>query len=249
MKQRSSNIIYCLLCVLASLVFSQSASAQLFHNRISKAMEKAQEDALTKPVPYHPVSGYMQYEVDNGDTVYLDYVPPVWVFPKHSNRSDERAWRKFYKYVYNFARVYPYALIARKLVGQADSTIAVNQYTKFQKQKYVNAMQKELFGAFEKPLRHMTISQGQILMRLVYREVGKSPYSIIKDYKNGIAATFWQGIAKLFSQDLKAEYDPQGRDKVLEDLVQKWDSGKFDQFYYGIFFEYPSHEEVPEKYR
>ena len=109
-------------------------------------------------------------------------------------------------------------------------------------------MQKDLVNAFEDPMRHMTITQGQLLMKLIDREVGKSSYFIIKDYKSGIAAGFWQGIAKIFGSDLKKHYDPDGEDRQVEELVHKWDNGEFQALYFSIFGEYPKRIEIPSKY-
>ena len=72
----------------------------------------------------------------------------------------------------------------------------------------------------------MTISQGRLLIKLVDREIGKSSYSIIKDYKSGVSAGFWQGVAKIFGQNLKSSYDPNGEDRMTEYLVEKWQRGR-----------------------
>ena len=98
-------------------------------------------------------------------------------------------------------------------------------------------------------MRNLTVSQGALLMRLIDREVGKSSFNIIKDYKNGMAAGFWQGIAKLFGTDLKKPYDPEGEDKPTEELVQKWESGEFEGLYFSLFWQYPPTVEIPSKYR
>ena len=139
--------------------------------------------------------------------------------------------------------------MARSIVSEVDSTIAAEGLKRGKKEKYIDKMQKELFDVFEKPLRNLTISQGAMLMKLIDREVGKSSYLIIKDYKSGMAAGFWQGIAKLFGSDLKKPYDPEGEDAPIEDLVKIWENGDFDGLYYSLFWEYPPKTEIPSKYR
>ena len=187
-----------------------------------------------------PVTGTpMYYEVTpQGDTVFLDTLDPVWIFPK-GRRMKSGDWRQYYKTVYNFNKVYPYALVGRKMMAQVDSTIAADVRKKSERSRYVNDVEKELFRLFEKDIRNMTISQGLVLMRLVDRECGMSAYSIIKTYENGFAANFWQLVARLFSQDLKTRYDPKGQDARLEELCKIWDSGQWDQFYWSIFMERP----------
>ena len=187
----------------------------------------------------------LQYEIIGGDTVYMDVLNPSRISLYGHRRGKD--WRKYYRLVWNFSKTYPYALVARKLIHDTDSTFAKDELGRRQREKYVNAVQKELFNAFEDPMRHMTVTQGQLLMKLIDREVGKSSYFIIKDYKSGLAAGFWQGIAKIFGNDLKSRYDPKGEDKVTEYLVEKWQRGEFDALYYSIFWEMPKHPEVSSK--
>lgn len=191
---------------------------------------------------------YLQYIIENGDTIYIDNLPAARVYQKLP-RQKGREWRKYYRLVHNFSKVYPYALVARHLVEQADSTIAAEGLKRGKRDKYINSVQKELFEAFEQPMRNLTVSQGALLMKLIDREVGKSSYNIIRDYKNGMAAGFWQGIAKIFGSDLKKPYDPDGEDEATEELVQKWESGEFEGLYYSLFWQYPPEIEIPSKYR
>ena len=84
-----------------------------------------------------------------------------------------------------------------------------------------------------------TFAQG-IARGLGVEETVDSPtFTIIKEYESGFAANFWQIVAKLFSQDLKTRYDPKGKDAKIEELVQVWDAGQWDQFYYSVFWEAP----------
>ena len=189
----------------------------------------------------------LNYIVDGKDTIYIDNITASKVYSRLPKQKG-REWRKYYRLVHNFSKSYPYALVARKLVQEADSTIAADNLKWAKRDKYVNKVQKELFDVFEGQMRNLTVSQGALLMKLVDREVGKSSYDIIKDYKNGIAAGFWQGIAKIFGTDLKKPYDPEGEDKLTEELVKIWDAGDFQAFYFAIFWQDPPVMPIPEKY-
>lgn len=191
---------------------------------------------------------YLQYVIADGDTVYFDNIRAARVYEKLP-RQKGREWRKYYRLVHNFSKVYPYALVARSLVQEVDSTIAADNLKRIKRDRYINEVQKELFEVFETPLKNLTISQGALLMRLIDREVGKSSYNIIKDYKNGIAAGFWQGVARIFGTDLKRPYDPDGEDEPIEDLVQKWENGEFEGLYYSLFWKFPPETDIPSKYR
>ena len=184
--------------------------------------------------------GYpMYYEVHDGDTTFFDSIDPIWVFPRGRGFKKNGDWRKEYRLVYNFNKIYPYALVVRSLMAQVDSTIAADATKRSQRTQYIKQVEKELLAIFTNDIKHMTTSQGVLLMRLVDRECGMSAFDIIKEYENGFAANFWQLIAKLFAQDLKSRYDRNGKDAKIEELVKVWDSGQWDQFYFSVFWESP----------
>lgn len=189
----------------------------------------------------------MGYIVEGGDTVFVDEIRPSKVYSRLPKQKGKE-WRKYYRLVHNFSKAYPYALVAKKLVIEADSTIAADNLKGAKREKYINQVQKELFDVFEGQMRSLTVSQGALIMKLIDREVGKSSYNIIKGYKSGITAGFWQGIAKIFGSDLKKPYDPEGEDALTEELVKIWEAGDFDVFYFSIFWKEPPQMPIPEKY-
>ena len=238
--------------VLISILLAATvlpAAAQ--KNHVEKAMKeaRAKQEAMARRIIFDEDSkgnsGYLTYRVMDGDTVYFDTINPVWIF----GRKQPKDWRQYYKLVYNFARVYPYAEASGRLQQIVDSTIAVNNYGRMKKDRYMNEVQSMLFKDFEGALHKMTISQGAVLLKLIDRETGQSSYSIIREYKNGIAAGFWQGIAKFFDNDLKSKYDPEGADKDLEQLVIAWQEGNFPALYRSIFWEDPPEVKVPDFYK
>jgi len=210
---------------------------------------------MASSIPLSAQDGYkelngqlMAYIVEGTDTVYLSPLAASHIYEK-KKRKKGREWRKYYRLVYNFAKVYPYALVAKELVWEVDSTIQNDKLKYIRKDKYVGVITNGLFKTFEKPLRNLTINQGQLLMKLIDRECGITSYTIIRDFKNKYAAGFWQGIAKLFGNDLKKPYDPQGDDAATEELVRQWEEGKFEQTYFEIFWEYPPIVDIPDKYK
>ena len=196
---------------------------------------------------YSPFDHLMEYGVENGDTVFYDSIKPSRVFAKLP-RQKGAEWRKYYKLVHNFSKAYPYALAARKMVHDTDSIIAAGHLTGLKRDHYINQLQKELFEVFEGQMRNLTVTQGMLIMKLIDRETGKTSYSIIKEYKSGITAGFWQGVAKLFGSDMKKPYDPEGEDIQVEELVKIWAAGDFPALYYSLFWKEPPVVKIPEKY-
>ena len=190
----------------------------------------------------------LHYVVVDGDTVFVDTIQPAWVFPRGS-RYNSSEWRKYARLVYNFNKVYPYALMAGKILDKVDADIEDQHLKRGKKDRYINSVQHDLLKEFEPVIRKMTISQGQLMVRLLDRELGMTGYTLIRDYKSRFAAGFWQGLAKLFKQDLKSRYDPDGIDKQTEELVQIWQRGDWDNFYFSIFFEPPKKTVIPGQWQ
>lgn len=224
--------------------------AQLFKKKKVKTEAKKNitpEQIITKPQEQQS-QGLMEFIVEGNDTIYIDEIRAAKVFARIPKMKG-REWRQYYRLVHNFSKAYPYALVAEKLVNEADSTIAADKLKGVKREKYINTVQKELFSVFESQMRSLTVSQGALIMKLIDREVGKSSYSIIKGYKSGITAGFWQGIAKVFGSDLKKPYDPEGEDEAVEELVILWERGDFPAFYWSLFWKDPPEMPIPEKYR
>ena len=239
-----------IISLVAALVLVTGAAhdghAQKWRTNKSKKNQETVSVQEVRPDP-EKRKEFLPFFVEGEDTVYYDTLEASKIYSRLPKQKG-REWRKYYRLVHNFSKAYPYALVARKLVHEADSTIAADKLKGAKRDKYVNQVQEELFDVFEGQMRKLTVSQGALIMKLVDREVGKSSYNIIKGYKSGIAAGFWQGIAKIFGSDLKKPYDPEGEDALTEELVMMWESGDFDIFYFSLFWQDPPKMPLPEKY-
>lgn len=254
-RHRNITTLLTMMVLLLCGAWLHEADAQNKRRKSSvvRAMEEAKAKSSSKteknaPRPsYGQKEEFLEYIIEGNDTIYIDEIEASRAFarlPKQKGKD----WRKYYRLVYNFSKAYPYALVAKKLVAEADSTIAADRLKGARREKYVNDVQKELFKVFEGQMRNLTVSQGALIMKLIDREVGKSSYNIIKGYKSGMAAGFWQGIAKMFGSDLKKPYDPEGEDMNTEELVKIWEAGDFPAFYRSLFWEDPPQMPIPEKY-
>lgn len=174
-------------------------------------------------------------QLQETDTIDVQILPPAFITGKRKGKQ----WRRYYRLVHNFSKVYPYALLAKEKLIEADSTINFDKMNRRQRERYISKFQKELFSIFEKPLRNLTITQGKLLLRLIDREIGVTSYNIIMNYKGKVAAGFWQGVAKLFGSDMKRPYDRNGEDKETEELVNIYQRGEFRLLYKSIFGKNP----------
>lgn len=234
------------LCIAVLFLLGETAVPCHAQRQVRQALRRLERQEAGQAAPL-PAPELLPYRVEDGDTVYFDTIEPARKWAVRSRTKKE--WKQYYRLIYNFPRAYPYAQAAARLSAVADSTIAARRMGRLQRQRYIDGLQDQVIKDFEGVLRKMTYAQGSLLVRLIDREVQKTSYNIIKDYKGGITAGFWQGVARMFEGDLKARYDPEGIDRETEELVQMWEEGTFDDLYRFIFLEEPPHVTVPETYR
>lgn len=162
------------------------------------------------------------------DTLYMSVLVPT-VEIKRSRKRDKKFDRKYKRIEKKVIKVYPYAKAAGELMRSYDAELSKITNEKDQK-KFIKLAEEELKRQFEGDLRDMTISEGVILIKLIDRETGDSSYELIQELKGGFSAFMWQGVARLFSHNLKDEYDPYDDmdDEVIEYVIDKIEFGFLD---------------------
>jgi hypothetical protein len=163
-------------------------------------------------------------EINGLDTNYVVMMSPLVIFPERKFKN-KREKRRYNRMVRNVIKVYPYSQIIKQIFIETE--LALRQMdNERERKKYIKRKEEQLKQQFEKDIRKMTYTQGRILIRLVDRETGRTSYEIIKHFKGGLSAFFWQSIAKIFSTDLKYEYDKEGEEEWIEEIVAKIENGQ-----------------------
>ena len=146
----------------------------------------------------------------------------VYAEPRFEKKKD---FRKYQRLVYNLKKTYPYAVLVRKRLHEVNEAMKSLE-TEKERKEYMKKVEKDVFAEYEGDMRNMTITQGRLLIKLIDRETQNTSYVLIKDYRGKLAAAFWQGIARIFGTNLKAEYDPEGEDALIESIIQEIDAGR-----------------------
>jgi len=155
--------------------------------------------------------------VEGEDTLINVEVKEIFVFPerKFKNRRQER---HYWKYVAKVKKVYPLAVEARILLEKYEPEYYALE-SKRERRKLMKKIEKELLAEHKEKLKKWSISDGRILLKLINRETDRTAYTLIKDFRGDVSAVFWQGIARLFKNNLKDDYQPEDEDKILEEIV------------------------------
>lgn len=118
---------------------------------------------------------------------------------------------------YNVMKVMPYALFAKRRYEQLEREVA-STVDKKERKKFVKQCDKEIKDMFNREIKELTITQGQILTKLIDRELGRTTYDIVKETKGGVTAFLYQSVARVVGHNLKSTYDPQ-QDRDIESII------------------------------
>jgi hypothetical protein len=119
-------------------------------------------------------------------------------------------------------KVYPYAKMAAERLESLNERIASIKKKSDQK-KYAKIIQSYIEDEFAEELKKLTRTEGQILVKLIYRQTGETTYDLIKRLRSGWRAFWFNSTANLFDISLKEVYDPENvkEDYLIEDILQR----------------------------
>jgi hypothetical protein len=177
------------------------------------------QDSISQ-IPEH-----IQYSIgDNGDTLFFVTMHEVYIFPEN-NTMTHREQKRYNKLIFNVKKVYPYA----KLAGSEYKVVSedlLKLKTDKERRIYIKQLEDRLMSDYEEDLKKLTITQGRILLKLIDREIGETSYDVLRDLKGSVSAVFWQTLARIFGNNLKSEFDPDGEDKLLNDIMIQIENGQ-----------------------
>ncbi|HWK07209.1 MAG TPA: DUF4294 domain-containing protein [Puia sp.] len=177
-------------------------------------------EPMLPPVQYGPYDTILvPAKVYNGELLSAHTMEWTWVtkpMPPGMRKKYEE-WTRLRNAVYV---TYPYARKAGIILNEMNAKLALLT-SEEERKAYIKSREKDLKKEFTTPLENMSIYQGRVLMKLINRQTGNNCYDIIKEYKGGFTARFYQTVAFFFSSNLKQPYDPKGDDQVIETIVQE----------------------------
>ena len=144
--------------------------------------------------------------------------------------NDKKSKKRYYRLERDVRKVYPYAKKTSELLVEYSSIIdSLEQYSGiiryYKKRKIFSKIENELISEYGHSLKKLKRRQGRILIRLVDRETGRTSYDIIKDFRNGFSAGFWQLTARIFGHDLRSVYNEnKGEDVFIEYIIKRIES-------------------------
>lgn len=139
--------------------------------------------------------------------------------------KNEKQRQAYNKLVYNVKKVLPIAKEVNAAVIETYEYLETlpNKKAREAHMKYV---EKSLKAEYTPRMKKLTLAQGKLLIKLIYRETNSSSYELVQAFLGSTRAVFYQTFAWMFGASLKKEYDPKGKDKLTERVVRLVEAGQ-----------------------
>jgi len=195
------KIFIIILCLLISAILTTSVlTAQ---NRQTKA--------------------YYTVEIKQNDTIITVFLPDVVIFPPLVFKG-EKERIEYTKLVRDVKKTLPYAKEVSQNIIESYEMMQTFKTDK-ERQKFLEEVQKFIMDKYKPKMKKLTRNQGKILVKLIDRECNVSSYDIVKSLIGSLKAGFYNTFAKLFGNNLKTRYDPEGEDKMIERIATLIEQG------------------------
>ena len=182
-----------------------------------------------------------QATIIDQDTVPWIFLNEVMVLDKPTF-SDAEARLNYLRLKRRVIKVYPYAKGLGERLDSLNMRLATEK-NYFKRKRMVKRYQKYLSDRFEPELHKLTVSEGQILCKLVYRETHLTVFDLVREYRSWVQAVGWSLTASWWDISIKKAYEPA---KVEEDawiekiLQQAFANGQLEP---RTYFYYPPTED------
>lgn len=153
----------------------------------------------------------------DGEEMLWAIIPEVRINYRRtfSSKDDEARYRRL---KHNVLKVLPYAHFAQQRYEQLHRDLAMTG-NKREQRRLVRTCEKEIKDMFNREVKNLSVSQGQILIKLIDRQTGQSSYEVVRELRGGVTAFFYQSVAKIFGHNLKSNFDPE-EDREIENILR-----------------------------
>lgn len=180
--------------------------------------------SLVAQLPEQPLDSTQQEMIIlEGDSIFRTSIEldEVYIFGKLRFDSYEDKLR-YYILRRKTLKVYPYAKLASERLLELNSRLGQIESNRKRKQ-YTKIVQRYIEEEFSAELKKLTRTEGQILVKLIYRQTGVTAFDLVRELRSGWRAFWYQTTARMFDISIKEEFHPESihEDYLIEDILQR----------------------------
>ena len=162
--------------------------------------------------------------VVDGDTIQYMELQNVYVYPPPTFKS-KRQQQAYNRLVRNVKKTLPIAKEVRQMLIETAEYIETLP-TKKERDAHLKRVEQSIVAAYKPRMKQLTFTQGKLLIRLIDRELGSTAFEAIQAFVGPVRAGMWQAFAWMFGASLKKSYDPDGDDKLTEQVILMVEAGQ-----------------------
>jgi len=209
-------MIKVLIPVFLFLFFAQfTLNAQNNRIKLEKQRETAKVDTSFNGFNFPSHDSILHFNL-----LEIEIISPY----KFKNKRQEK---KYTQLETDVLKTYPLALIVSSELKLVNSELDSIYTDKARRKTYIKWYQDYVYKTYIDSLKSLNTQQGRLLLKLIHRETGKTPYELIKSYRGGLNAIFWQSAAFMFGANLKSDYNPED-EAMIEHIIRRYKAGEFN---------------------
>ncbi|MFC7358625.1 DUF4294 domain-containing protein [Jejudonia soesokkakensis] len=163
------------------------------------------------------------YYIIEGDTIpkeFIDLEEVVLLNKLNFNSKEDR--RRYLILRRKTRKVYPYAKLASERLTTMTERLSEIE-SKRDRKRYTKRIQKYIEEEFSEKLKNLTRTEGQILVKLIHRQTGRTAFDLVKELRTGWRAFWYNTTANMFDISIKEVYDPftTKEDYLIEDILER----------------------------
>lgn len=162
--------------------------------------------------------------LEDGDSIKYVEMNNVYVFAPMTFKNDKQR-NAYNRLVNNVKKVLPIAKEVNRAILETYEYLGTLPNQKA-REEHLKLVEKSIKAQYTPRMKKLSLSQGKLLIKLIYRETNSSSYQLVQAFLGPSKAAFYQTFAWMFGASLKKEYDPEGKDRITERVVRLVEAGQ-----------------------
>ncbi len=158
------------------------------------------------------------------DSIQYVLTNKVYIFPPLAFKNDKQR-QAYNRLLANIKKVLPIAKECNQIILETGAYLETLP-TKKLRDEHIKRVEKGLKEQYTPRIKKLTYSQGKLLIKLIDRETNSTGYELIQAFLGPVRAGFYQAFAWMFGASLKKQYDPKGKDRLIERIVLQVEAGQ-----------------------
>lgn len=160
----------------------------------------------------------------DGDSIPYVELNKVYCYPPKTFDNPKKR-QEYTRMVRNVKKVMPIAKEVRHLIIETYDYLQTLPNSKA-RNEHMKLVEKSVKAEYTPRMKKLTLTQGKLLIKLVYRECDSSGYQLVNAFLGPIKAGFYQAFAWAFGASLKKTYEPEGEDAEVERIARLVEAGQ-----------------------